>query len=77
MSAGEQIAVLLAVTKGLFDELPVENMATAEAALLDKVNAEVTDLNHVVATAEKDDPLWKNLLEQMTEALLPFKEQDV
>jgi F-type H+-transporting ATPase subunit alpha len=76
MSAGEQIAVLLAVTKGLFDELPVENMGPAEAALLEKVNAEVTDLNHVVATAEKDDPLWKNLVEQMTEALLPFKEQD-
>jgi F-type H+-transporting ATPase subunit alpha len=76
MSAGEQIAVLLAVTKGLFDELPVENMGTAEAALLEKVNAEVKDLNHLVATAGKDDPLWKNLVEQMTEALLPFKEQD-
>jgi hypothetical protein len=51
-------------------------MGKAEAALLEKVNAEVKDLNHLVATAGKDDPLWKNLVEQMTEALLPFKEQD-
>jgi F-type H+-transporting ATPase subunit alpha len=76
MGAGEQIAVLLAVTKGLFDDLPVENMAPAEAAILDKVNAEITDLKDVVAAAGKDDPLWEKLVEQMTKALHPFKEQD-
>jgi F-type H+-transporting ATPase subunit alpha len=76
MSAGEQIAVLLAVSKGLFDDLPVENMAPAEAAVLDKVNSEITDLNQVVATAGKDDPLWEKLIEQMTEALQPFHAEE-
>ncbi len=76
MSTGEQIAVLLAVTNGLFDDLPVENMGTAEAALLSRVNDEIKDLNNLVASAKGDDPLWEKMIENISETLLPFKEQD-
>ena len=76
MSTGEQIAVLLAVTKGLFDDLPIENMSPAEAALLDKVKAEMKDLDDLVAKAEKDDPLWEKLIKEISETLEPFRKQD-
>jgi F-type H+-transporting ATPase subunit alpha len=76
MSTGEQIAVLLAVTKGLFDGLPIENMGPAEAALLEKVKAERKDLDDLVAKAEMDDPLWEKLIGEISKTLLPFKEQN-
>ena len=73
MSAGEQIAVLLAVARGLMDEVPVEKVVEAEAALLEKVKTEISGLENAVATAEKDDPLWKQLISIMEAALNPFK----
>jgi F-type H+-transporting ATPase subunit alpha len=76
MSTGEQIAVLFAVTKGLFDDVPVENMVVAETALLNKVNTEIKELDDLVAMAEKDDSLWKKMIEKISETLLPFREQD-
>jgi len=76
LSTGEQIAVLLAVTRGLFDELPVERMGPAEAAVLDKVTVEIPDLDNKVDAAGKDDLLWEKLIEKMTKALLPFKDKN-
>ena len=35
MSAGEQLVVLLALTNGLLDTIPIEKIPDAEAALLD------------------------------------------
>jgi len=73
MTAGEQIAVLLAVAKGLMDEVPVQKIVEAEAAVLEKMKTEIPDLENAVAAAEKDDPLWKQLTTAMETALAPFK----
>jgi len=73
MSAGEQIAVLLAVARGLMDAVPVERVVEAEAALLETVKGEFPDLDDAIDRAEKDDPLWKQLTASMEAALAPFK----
>ena len=73
MAAGEQIAVLLAVARGLMDEVPVEKVVEAEAVVLEKVKAEIPDLENAVTLVEKDDPLWKQLMTLMEAALAPFK----
>ena len=73
MTAGEQIAVLLAVARGLMDAVPVERVVEAEAALLEKVKAEFPDLDDAIDRAEKDDPLWKQLTSSMEVALAPFR----
>ena len=73
LASGEQIVVLLAVARGLMDEVPVEKVVEAEAAILEKVKAEVPDLENAVERAEKDDPLWKHLTTIMESALVPFK----
>ncbi len=73
MAAGEQIVVLLAVAQGLMDEVPVEKVVEAEAAVLTRVKAEILDLENAVALAKKDDPLWKQLTTLLEVALNPFK----
>ncbi len=73
LASGEQIAVLLAVARGLMDEVPVEKVVEAEAAVLEKVKAEIPDLENAVLRAEKDDPLWKQLTTLMEGVLAPFK----
>ena len=45
----------------------------AEAAVLEKVKAEIPDLENAVLRAEKDDPLWKQLTTLMEGVLAPFK----
>jgi F-type H+-transporting ATPase subunit alpha len=42
----EQIAVLLAVTSGTFDALPLDRIADAELALCQAVGEELTELSH-------------------------------
>lgn len=76
MSTGEQIAVLLAVTKGLFDELSVETIEAAERSILERVKSENPKLDNEVAAAGSEDPLWEKLVSQMEEALLPLREQN-
>ncbi len=76
LGAGAQIAVLLAVTRGLLDRVPVERMAEAEAAVLDAVRAAVEDLDRSVTAARADDPLWERLLKIMEETVAPLRETD-
>jgi len=76
MSTGEQISVLLAVTKGLFDDLSVETIEAAERSILERVKIKNPKLDKEVAAAGLDNPLWDKLLSQMAEALLPLREQD-
>ncbi len=73
MSAGNQIAVLLAVARGLMDVVPVEKVLEAETALLEKVKTEISDLENTVERAEKDDPFWEQLTTMMEAVLSPFK----
>ena len=76
MSAGEQIVVLLAVAEGLMDQVPVGWMGAAETAILEKVLSEISDLQHAVSAAGKEDPLWSKLISLIKEALSPFMEND-
>ncbi len=58
----EQIAVLLAVTSGLFDELELEELAEAETMLREAVGSEHPDL---VETMERGDTLGEDGREEL------------
>ena len=60
LSAGQQAAVLLAVTKGLFDALDVERVLEGEKELL--AGLEKSGVNFdALARAMPDDSLWREL----------------
>ena len=76
MSAEEQIAVLLAVTRGILDEVPVEKMAPAERSILERVKAEMPDLENVVSSAGRDDPIWDRLVSLISESTRGLKQEN-
>jgi len=61
LSTGSQITVLLAVTKGMFDELPLEKIGLAEETIIEKVKEEIADLDEMMTAAGTDDPIWTKL----------------
>jgi F-type H+/Na+-transporting ATPase subunit alpha len=66
----EQIAVLLAVTSGLFDDLPLEEVAEAEMALRRAVIENLSDLARRIEAGEAlSDEDQEQLLGTMREAL--------
>ncbi len=68
--AVEQVAVLLAVTNGLMDDLPVERIADAEAAIRNAVIDEVPDICRRIEEGESlDDVLQERLLRTMSHAI--------
>jgi F-type H+-transporting ATPase subunit alpha len=72
LSAGQQMAVLQAVTKGIFDQLPVEKMEEAEQAILEGVSKEIPNLDDSLISIEPDDPLWdklSNLAKQIVKSI--------
>ena len=75
LSTGEQLVVLLAVTRGLLDDVAVEDMAGAEELMLERVRTDSPGLDRDVETAGADDNLWENLLTIMTDALTSLKEK--
>jgi F-type H+-transporting ATPase subunit alpha len=74
LSAGQQIAVLLAVTKGIIDDVPVEKMGLAEESILEKAKRDVPELDDVVAKAGANDPVWEKLVELTADAVKTIKE---
>ncbi|BBO92826.1 alternate F1F0 ATPase, F1 subunit alpha [Desulfosarcina ovata] len=74
MSAGEQIAVLFAVSKGLMDEVPEVRMQEAETAILESVTAGIPDIEEAITRAGDDDPVWDRLIQLISTAIGPFKE---
>jgi len=63
LPAGEQVAVLRAVTAGLFDALPLSQLGRAEAAVQQRVRAELDDVcRDIDAGAELDQSQWEKLL---------------
>ncbi|MFC1868942.1 alternate F1F0 ATPase, F1 subunit alpha [Thermodesulfobacteriota bacterium] len=74
LSAGEQVVVLLAVTRGIFDDIPLEKMAMAQQTLLEKVNGRMPELDNDVEKAGPDDPLWEKLVSLMADVLETLKE---
>ncbi len=73
LSPGEQIVVLFAVARGLMDEVPEAGMGEAEVIILEKVKAEIPDLENAVARVGKDDPLWEQLTTLMEAVISSFK----
>ena len=72
LSSGQQMAVLQAVTKGIFDQLPVANMEEAEQAILQQVSKEIPNLDDILTSDEADDSLWEklsNLAEQVVKSI--------
>lgn len=55
MTPFEQIAVLLAVTEGLFDDLPINKIAPAERAVCSLVVKQLTELGHRIHQGEALD----------------------
>jgi F-type H+-transporting ATPase subunit alpha len=74
----EQVAVLLATTDGLFDALPVEQVADAEARVRDAVREQLPDRCAAIAAGEAlDDADRRALLNVARDALEPLtKEAD-
>jgi F-type H+-transporting ATPase subunit alpha len=73
-SMPEQIAVLLALTAGLFDRVPLEKVADAEGALRNAAADIPADVAGRFASADKlSDPDRKAILEVATRALAPFQ----
>lgn len=69
LSAGEQISVLLAVTRGALDNVPLDQMQSAEQTILETVGKEISGLEEAVISAGADDPLWEKLADLAEKAL--------
>ncbi|WP_162009717.1 alternate F1F0 ATPase, F1 subunit alpha [Methylocystis heyeri] len=74
VSVPGQIAVLLALSEGLLDDVPLEKMAGAESALLDAEAAAPPELASRMQTASKlGDADRKAMLALARQALAPFR----
>lgn len=71
LTAGGQIAVLRAVTRGFFDRVPLAKMAEAEEALVATVVA-ATGFGESILRAEDNDPVWGALDELLIQILASF-----
>jgi F-type H+-transporting ATPase subunit alpha len=74
LPAGEQVAILFAVSRGLLDDVPEARIEAAEKAVREAVTAGIDDLEAIMARAGDDDPVWERLTDLVTTATGPFKE---
>jgi F-type H+/Na+-transporting ATPase subunit alpha len=61
LSAGGQIVILFAVTRGYLDGLDPERIEEVERQLLAEAGKRWPDLDEVLGGAGKDDPVWEEL----------------
>jgi F-type H+/Na+-transporting ATPase subunit alpha len=74
VSMVDQIAVLLALTTGLFDQVPIDKVIEAEAALHQAIANLPADLVNRLTSAKKlSDEDRKAILDLATRTLLPFQ----
>ncbi len=72
----QQIAVLLAVTEGLFDEMEVEEIPQAEKTAMDAVTSELSELCDKIEAGESlEEEDQELIVESMRLALARFKEE--
>ncbi|QJB55104.1 alternate F1F0 ATPase, F1 subunit alpha [Pseudodesulfovibrio sp. zrk46] len=64
LTAGQQAAVLLAVTKGLFGPVDLSRILEAEEHLLGHLAESRGDLDSL-ARADRDDPMWDGLVDEI------------
>ncbi len=73
LSTGRQIALLLAVTKGMLDDVPLEKISLAQGAILEKIKEEIADLDKIITAAGTDDPIWTKLGSMIEDAIGKIK----
>ena len=76
MSAARQIAVMLAVTKGLLDDIPQKYLTKIQDAIVEKIDATVPELEERIETVGFDDPLWEKMGQAIADGLKGFEELD-
>lgn len=64
LTAGQQAVVLLAMNRGLFDSLPVEQVLEAEATLLARLEEGRGNLDSL-ATSSPDDAIWRDVFREV------------
>lgn len=79
MSAPEQIAVFTAATEGLFDNIPEENMKSAQQAVADLMNTEFQSTAKEIREGIKNfgEETKHRLKEAFIQAVRPFREESV
>jgi F-type H+-transporting ATPase subunit alpha len=78
LSVSEQVVFLLALTSGLFDEIPVEKMPEAERKVLEKAREIPSEIVHRIGSEENlRDSDRKIIFDIARKALAPFKEDPV
>jgi len=73
LSTGRQITVLLAVTKGMLDDVSLEKIGLAQETILEKVKDEIADLDEMMTAAGTDDPIWTKLGSLIEDAIEKIK----
>jgi F-type H+-transporting ATPase subunit alpha len=72
----EQIAVLMAVTSGMFDQVPISVVGKAEEAVRAAVRAHLTDLNAPILSGSTLDDAQRQTISAVSDAALePFREE--
>ena len=75
LRASEQMAILKAVNAGLLDDLPLEQIAEAEAMIQQRVLEQLPELCERMEDGEKlEDSQWQQLLEAAEKALAELQE---
>jgi len=71
-----QIAILLALSEGLFDQVPIEKMTDAETAVQDAAEKIPAEVSERLDTADKlSDQDREAILQIVRTALLPFQQK--
>ncbi|MEZ4524452.1 MAG: F0F1 ATP synthase subunit alpha [Desulfobacterales bacterium] len=65
LTDGEQIAVLLAVTLGLADHLPIEEMEGMQQAIVEEIRSEPQVMDQILRGMDADDAVWEKLVSQL------------
>jgi F-type H+-transporting ATPase subunit alpha len=74
LRASEQMAVLKAVNAGLFDDLPLDRVGDAEAAVQERVLGELPELCEDMEAGKKlEDEAWRQILHLAGEAVAELK----
>jgi len=76
LSTAHQIVLLLAVTQGLLDDMPENQMADAQSLLIEKIDAVVPELEERLETIGSDDPLWTKIEQALVTLLKNYKAID-
>jgi len=69
MTETEQIAVLLAVTRGLMDDLPIDAVAKMERTIVEQIRNDAGAVEAVLTAGGADDGVWEDLVSWLKAAI--------